>query len=168
MAIEDYPLVDTTFVDSLVSSYALTQPAVSPIELLDLTENDCTVDEEMLGLIKYYATLSLAGKAVIASAQFAIGIDDINKMLPSISVADGACGFVGRFVDIAICDFTDAAYKAQVLPDSEHRVLLPGMVFETDHELEDFASSLGVVSLAPYCAVLPGSPYSLRHIRFAA
>lgn len=165
MAFEDYPLIDTTFIDSLVSSYALTQPAINPTELLEVTDSGFTVDEEMLGFIRL-ASMEIAGKAVLASAQFAIGMDDINELQPSISVANGACNFAGRLIDVAICDFTDAAHKADVLPDSEHRVLLPGMIFETDTRLEDFASSLGVVSLAPYCAVLPGSAYELRYIPF--
>jgi hypothetical protein len=167
LAIEDYPLIDTSFVDSLVSSYAQLQSAVNPLELLDLTEDGFTVDEEMLGFIRVMA-MKLAGKAVVASAHFAIGMDDIEELQPSISVADGSCNFVGRLTDVTICDFTDAVYSADLIPDSSHRVLLPGMIFETDPELEIYAPSLGIVSLARYCAVLPGSPYELRHIPYAA
>lgn len=167
MATEDFPLLDTTFLDSIVSSYSQLQPMMNPTELLEVKDNGFTVDEEMLIIIRETA-MKFAGKAVLGSAQFAIGMDDMDDMQPSIAVADGACNFAGRLVDVAVCDFTDAADKANVLPDDNQRVLLPGMIFETDSDLDWYASSLGVVQLAPYCAVLPGSLYELRYIPYVS
>ena len=165
MSIENYPIIDTTEIDLLVSSYAMVQNSANPMDLLDYSPRGFSVEEEMLGLIRESA-MSFAGKAVLASAQFAIGMDSLDEINPAISVADGACSFAGRVVDIAVCDFTDAMKKAEMIKNNNSRVCLPGIVFETVEEIEDFAPSLGIVSLAPYCAVLPGSPYELRHIPF--
>ncbi len=167
MKIGEYPLVDTSDIDSFVASYAQINQHINPLALLDESDNGFTVEEIMLHTIRE-KSLVLAGIAVYASAQFVIGLDDVDQLSPTKAVADESTKFAGKFVDVIVCDFTEAVRKAGMLADRDETVQLPGLVFETADEQDDFAEILGLVSLAPFCAVLPSSNYELRRIPFAA
>jgi hypothetical protein len=95
---------------------------------------------------------------------FAIGVDCIDQVVPSKVATGDDCTFAGRARDVAIFDFTDAAFAAGMIVSEQRRIILPGLVFSTDSTLGKFTDTLGTLSSAPYCTVLPGSVYQLREI----
>lgn len=164
MPIDNFPLVDTTDLDMLASGYGSFQNYLNPVSLLSTMSNGHTVEDEMLGMIRSQAFKELSGLAIIASAQFAIGLDEIDQLEPSIVGNHGECTFAGRIADIAIYDFTLAASSAGMILDDGEKLVAPGLVFSTDSTLEDFMDNTGILSLAPFCAIMPGSLYELREI----
>jgi hypothetical protein len=166
VSIEEFPIVDTTNLDKFVSDYFLIQQIMSPAALLEVLSNGQTVEEELFGLIRAAAMTDLAGLAVLASSMFAIGLDEADQTTPSMVGVGDECTFTGRISDVVMLDFNEAVDRADLAPVNRNTGLMPGLLFSTETLLVGEKADLGYLSLARYCAILPGSLYEIREIPY--
>ncbi len=155
-------IIDTEIVDSLASSLrAVTQhPSIESFEAVPT----------MLGLLEMEARATILGRVAV-DPLIAVGLDELNQIKPSQAFDDGEAAFTGRFRTIKLVDFTPALQRARdntvlesLLPPNKE-LITHGLVFETDTSLEKvFEGSIGIASLLPYVAILPGSLYRITRL----
>lgn len=89
-------------------------------------------------------------------------------MKPSQVFSDGEAAFVGKFLGVELTNFTPAIERDYMLKNTlkpGEELITQGLVFTTDPELEIFfEGNLGVASLMPYLAILPGSLYEITRL----
>lgn len=97
-----------------------------------------------------------------------MGLNYPKQVKPSQIFSGGKAGFVGRFASVELVNFTPALERDEMVAKSlipGDEVITHGLVFATDPALEDsFEGNLGVASLMPYVAVLPGSLYKITRL----
>lgn len=121
----------------------------------------------MVAFLEKKARATILGGVAVEPC-IAVGLNYPEQIEPSQVFSDGEAGFVGRFASVKLVDFTPALERdkmvaASLIPGDE--VITHGLVFATDSALEDsFEGNLGVASLMPYVAVLPGSLYKITRL----
>lgn len=155
-------VINTEIIDSMASN------------LREVTQYSSTESFEaaptMMGLLEMEARVTIWGGVVI-DPLIAVGLDKPNQVSPSCTFSDGEAAFTGRFKAIELVDFTSALQRARdntvlenLLPPNK-KLITHGLVFETDDSLERvFGGNIGVASLLPYVAILPGTLYRITRL----
>jgi hypothetical protein len=121
----------------------------------------------MKDLLEMEARVTILG-GVAVDPCIAVGLEKPDQVIPSQIFNDGEAAFVGKFSGIELVDFTPALERSPDLNTSlkpGDELITHGLVFTTDSSLEDlFEGNLGVASLMPYVAVLPGSLYQITRL----
>jgi hypothetical protein len=152
-------LIDISQVDAMALSLRDVVKYLPPdgIEVID----------PMAELLELEARATILG-GVAVDPCMAVGLEDPKQVKPSQIFSDGEAGFVGRFTGVELVDFTPAVERDGMLAKSlksGDEVIAHGLVFKTDPRLSDiFEGNLGVASLMPYVAVLPGSLYAITRL----
>jgi hypothetical protein len=133
----------------------------------NLSPDTLEVLPTMKDLLEMQARAVILG-GVAVDPCMAVGLEDPKQVKPSQIFSDGEAGFVGRFTGVELVDFTPAVERDGMLAKSlksGDEVIAHGLVFKTDPRLSDiFEGNLGVASLMPYVAVLPGSLYAITRL----
>ena len=123
--------------------------------------------KSMVALLVMEARATILG-GVAVDPCLAVGLYKPDQIKPSQIFNDGEAAFVGNFAGIELVDFTAAIAGDRMLKNTlrtGEELVTHGLVFRTKPELEDlFEGNLGVASLLPYVAVLPGSLYQITRL----
>jgi hypothetical protein len=134
----------------------------------NLSPEDMPIYDQMLMELGALAgSIILGGVAV--DPQFAVGLEDPKQLKSSANLSYGEAAFTGRFCGLSLIDFTRVLKEGELMAEPQENTLVShGLIFEVDPRLENFhEGNLGVASLMPYVAVLPGSLYQITRLTFA-
>jgi hypothetical protein len=152
-------IIDTRTVDDMALSLRDVSQHIPPNSIDSLIE--------MIDSLAMKAKAEIMG-GVAVDPCIAVGLDKPDQVRPSQIFNDGEAAFVGKFSGIELVDFTPALERSPDLNTSlkpGDELITHGLVFTTDSSLEDlFEGNLGVASLMPYVAVLPGSLYRITRL----